>query len=192
VIDEEGTPPCNNAGRNRDNHTSRTNSEKETKMKNKKLLVIGLLLISLALLPVTSALALEPTIETFHDEGTQSLDCGSFVASGSYQQDGQVTTFYDAAGNPIRDSVFIRFSGTLTNPLNGKTLTDTDSFTVAFDLQEGTVTGLGLTFHMKIPGGGVAVLDAGKIFVDEEGNVTLAGRRDVKYEGVEVICAALS
>ena len=38
---------------------------------------------------------------------------------------------------------------------------------------------------MKLPGYGVAVLDAGKIFVDENGNVTLAGRR-------EVICAALN
>ena len=161
-------------------------------MKNKKLLVIGLLLISLALLPVTSALALEPTIETFHDEGTQSLDCGSFVASGSYQQDVRVTTFYDSTGNPVQDSVFIQFTGSLTNPLNGQTLTDTDSFTVFFDIQEGTVTGVGLTFHMKIPGSGVAVLDAGRIFVDEEGNVTLTGRQDVHYGGEEVICAALS
>lgn len=161
-------------------------------MKHKKLFIISLLLILLVLAPVTSAFALEPTFETFHDEGTQSLDCGSFVASGPYQQDGRVTTFYDADGNPIRDAVFIQFVGTLTNPLNGKTLTDTDSFTILFDLQKGTVTGVGLTFHMKLPGGGVAVLDAGKIYIDGDGNVTLAGRRDVEYRGEEVICKALS
>jgi len=161
-------------------------------MKKKKLFVTSVLLVLLVLAPVTSALASGPTIETFHEEGTQRLDCGSFVASGPYQQDGRVTTFYDEAGNPIRDSVFIQFTGTLTNPLNSKTLTDTDSFTIFFDLQEGTVTGVGLTFHMKIPGHGIAVLDAGKIFVDEDGNVTLAGRRDFEYGGAEVICAALS
>ena len=98
---------------------------------------------------------------------------------------------YDAAGNPIRDTVFIQFAGTLTNPLNGKTLSDTDSYTVFFDLQAGTITGVGLTFHMKAPGGGVAVLDAGRIYIDGNGNVTLAGRRDVEYEGNQVICAAL-
>ena len=161
-------------------------------MNRKKLLAVGLLLIVLTLIPFSSAFALEPTVETFHDEGTQSVDCGSFIASGSYQQDVRVTTFYDTAGNPIRDSVFIQFAGTLTNPLNGKTLTDTDSFTVFFDLQEGTITGVGLTFHMQIPGSGVAVLDAGRIFVDEEGNVTLTGRQDFHYAGEAVICVAIS
>ena len=163
-------------------------------MKNKKLLmlVIGLLLISLTLMPVTAAFAMEPTFETFHDEGTWTVDCNSFVASGPYQQDGRVATFYDRAGNPIRDSVFIKFTGTLTNPLNGKTITDTDSFTVVFDLQEGTVTGVGLTFHTQIPGHGIAVLDAGRIVIDENGNVIFeAGRLDVHSGGVEVICAAL-
>ena len=161
-------------------------------MKNKKLFAIGLLLIILVLAPLTSVFALEPTFETFHDQGTQTINCGSFVASGPYQQDVRVTTLYDAAGNPIRDTVFIQFAGTLTNPLNGKTLSDTDSYTVFFDLQAGTITGVGLTFHMRIPGGGVAVLDAGRLFIDNDGNLTLAGRHDYGYGGNEVICAALT
>ena len=159
-------------------------------MKNKKFLVTGLLVITLILVPVTAVFAQEPTFESFHDEGVQTLDCGAFVASGPWQQDVRVTTFYDNAGNPIQDSVYIKFTGTLTNPLNGKTLTDTDSYTVFFD--ENGITGVGLTFHMRIPGGGVAVLDAGRLFIDNDGNLTLAGRHDYGYGGNEVICAALT
>jgi hypothetical protein len=166
-------------------------NKKELKMNTKKLFVTSLLLISFVLASATAVFALEPSIESFHDEGTQSLNCGSFVASGPYQQNVRATTFYDEAGNPIRVSFFIQFTGTLTNPTNDKSLTDTDSFTYIIDLQKGTETGVGLTFHMQIPGGGVAVLDAGRIYVDEDGNVTLTGRRDFESGGKEVICAAL-
>jgi hypothetical protein len=61
VIDEKGTPTCNNANRNRDNHTSRINSEKEIKMfKNRFILILAALSILLVTLAVSQPFSKPP------------------------------------------------------------------------------------------------------------------------------------
>lgn len=163
-------------------------------MKNSRfrlLLVIAITLLALA--SVTTVFAAKPDVETFHNEGSfVAADCGSFLALEDFVEDARVTTFFDQAGNPVRVQVHVNFEGILTNTATGLTLRDPGHFTIVFDLQEGTTTQVGLIFGITVPGEGIAVLDAGKIVFDEEGNVIFEGGPHQFLEGGEaLICAAL-
>jgi hypothetical protein len=164
-------------------------------MKNKNLLslVISFVLISLALTSVTTVYAAPPDIQIFHDEGSfATVDCGDFLALQDFVVDGRVTTFFDQAGNPVSVQVHMHYDGTFTNSITGLTLRDPARLTITVDLQDGTVTEAGLFYGITVPGQGIAVLDAGKIVFDADGNVLFVGGPHQFLEGGEaLICAAL-
>ena len=147
----------------------------------------------LTLTPVTTAFAAQPFVETFHNEGSFiAADCGSFLALEDFVEDIRVTTFFDNAGNPIRAQVHVNFNGVITNSVTGRTVSDPGHFTITIDLQEGTSTYAGLVFAITVPGEGIAVLDAGKVVFDAEGNVIfVGGPHQFLEEGPALICAAL-
>lgn len=158
------------------------------------LLVTALAWLTLA--SVTTVLAAKPTVETFHNEGSfVAADCGSFLALEDFVEDIRVTTFFDKAGEPVKVAVHVNFNGILTNSVTGKTLRDPGHFTIFEDLQQGTVTYVGLVFGITVPGEGIAVLDAGKVVflgADVEENVIFeAGPHQFLHEGEALICAAL-
>ena len=155
------------------------------------LLVTALTLLTLT--SVTTVFAAKPFVETFHNEGSfVAADCGSFLALEDFVEDVRVTTFFDNAGNPIQVQVHSNFNGILTNSVTGRTLRDPGHFTILLDLQEGTTTFVGLVFGITVPGEGIAVLDAGKVVFDAEGNVIFeGGPHQFLHEGPALICAAL-
>ena len=154
-------------------------------------LLTGLTLLTLT--SVTTVFAAKPFVETFHNEGSFiAADCGSFLAVEDFVEDVRVTTFFDNAGNPIEVQVHSNFDGIITNSVTGRTVRDPGHFTITIDLQEGTTTYAGLVFAITVPGEGIAVLDAGKVVFDAEGNVVfVGGPHQFLEEGPALICAAL-
>lgn len=159
-----------------------------------RLLLVAILAL-LALASVTTALAAKPEVQTFHDEGSFEIDCGSFLALADFEEDARVTTFFDDAGNPVRIQVHVNYDGTLTNSVTGLTVRDPGHFTIQVDLHEGTQNFVGLVYGITIPGEGVVVLDAGRVVFAgeavEENIIFEAGQFDVLHGGDAVICAAL-
>ena len=155
--------------------------------------VIGLVSILVVLTPLTTVFAVAPDVQTFHDEGSfATVDCGDFLALQDFVVDGRVTTFFDQAGNPVSVQVHVHYDGTFTNSITGLTLRDPARLTITVDLQDGTQTDAGLAFGITVPGEGIAVLDAGKIVFDADGNVLFVGGPHQFLEGGEaLICAAL-
>ena len=147
----------------------------------------------LTLTSVTTVFAAKPFVETFRNEGSfVAADCGTFLALEDFVEDVTVTTFFDNAGNPIRVQVHANFNGIITNSETGRTVRDPGHYTITIDLPEGTSTYAGLVFAITVPGEGIAVLDAGKVVFDAEGNVIfVGGPHQFLEEGPALICAAL-
>ena len=154
-------------------------------------LFTGLTLLTLT--SVTTVFAAKPFVETFHNEGSfVAADCGSFLALEDFAEDIRVTTFFDNAGNAIQAQIHVNFNGVITNSVTGRTVRDPGHYTLTIDLQEGTSTYTGLVFAITVPGEGIAVLDAGKVVFDAEGNVIfVGGPHQFLEEGPALICAAL-
>jgi hypothetical protein len=164
-------------------------------MKNKKLYSFVLCVVSalLAVVPVTTVLAAEPSVQTFHEEGTfVAADCGNYLALETFAQNTKETTFFDQNGNPVKLQVNATFNGILTNSVTGQTLRDSAHYSVMIDLQTGAEANVGLLYGITVPGEGMAVLDAGKIVFDAGGNLTFeGGPHHFFHEGETLICAAL-
>jgi hypothetical protein len=62
---------------------------------------------------------------------------------------------------------------TVTNTANGKSLSGHEVVNIHADLQKNTEARTGVPFHVTIPGGGGALLDAGRVFFDANGNPNL-------------------
>lgn len=159
-----------------------------------RLLLVSLVLL-LGLTPVTSVSAAKPFVETFHNEGSFEIDCGSFTAVEDFVEDVRVMVFFDKAGDPVRVEVHINYTGVITNPETGRTLRDPGHFKIVENLEEGTVTYVGLVYGITVPGEGVAVLDTGRVIFDgdavEENIIFEAGPHQYLHGGDAVICAAL-
>jgi len=148
----------------------------------------------LALALVAPAVAAEPDIDFFHDEGSFVVaDCGSFLALADYVADYTVTTLFDAAGHPVRVQAQYLVNATLTNSVTGVSLSDHSHWMLFWDLEQGTTSDVGLVYQITIPGEGIVVLDAGRIVWDANDNVIFeAGQHQVLHEGGAVFCGALS
>jgi hypothetical protein len=131
----------------------------------------------------------------YHLEFTFS-NCG-FPADVSL--DGTFTN--RAFHNPERNINYIREEGTITNPASGATVLVKNSWTELVrppgtpDEGLGTFTERGARTHIRVPGGGTVVLDAGYLrYRFPDGLVFEAhGRHQLEIEGdIAELCAALA
>jgi len=76
-------------------------------------------------------------------------------------------TYFDSAGNPIRDIEQARFDGIITNTATGEQFRDREHSTFIFDFTANTFTidGQSFQFH-ALDGGPVLILDTGHIIFD--------------------------
>jgi hypothetical protein len=148
------------------------------------LLVLALALAPLAL--AAPASATEPTVETFHFEGTDPfVSCEGFDIIVNFSVDIVLRTFYDNTGEPIRMQFQIQGEGELVNTVTGATNTGASPSMVIVDLEAGTETTVGLVFHNNVPGEGIVALQAGRITVDETGNVLFSAGPQPGFEGID-------
>lgn len=148
------------------------------------LLVLALALAPLAL--AAPASATPPTVETFHFEGTEPfVSCEGFDIIVNFKVDIVERTFYDNTGEPIRIQIQYQGEGELVNTVTGATNTGSSPSMVIVDLEAGTETEVGLVFHNNLPGEGIVALQAGRITVDEDGNVLFSAGPQPGFEGVD-------
>jgi hypothetical protein len=103
--------------------------------------------------------------------------------------------------NPVRNINYIREEGTVTNPATGTTLrvkhwyTELGTPPTSPDEGQGLFTDRGLVTHVVAPGGGVVLIDAGRlVWRYPDGLVFEAnGNHQLTIEGdISKLCAALA
>jgi len=155
-----------------------------------RLLLVSFVALFAVITPQT-VFAARPQIFTFHEEGSQQIDCVSFMAQRVFTDDQRVIAFSDQAGNPIKFIAQNDINEVLTNLSTGFKLPAPGHFTFTFYPQDGSASRVGMVYHITIPGIGIVVLDAGRVTWDAYGNMTISGPHEPLFSD-DQICAALS
>jgi hypothetical protein len=97
-----------------------------------------------------------------------------------------VTTYYDNAGNPIRESAH----GSLTHTVSSAwhTLTSKGPAPVHIDLTTGLATETGMEFAFHIPGSGIVWAQDGRFVFGDIGPISYSGLNTLD---TDALCAAL-
>jgi hypothetical protein len=103
-----------------------------------------------------------------------------------------ITTFFDQDGSLVRLHVTVSGRGEAISPNSGQTLRFVQANLFDTDLSTGERTTAGLRFLAYIPGGGVVLLDAGRLVVTDGQIVFEAGPHQLVHGDVEEFCAFLA
>jgi hypothetical protein len=153
-----------------------------------------------ALLAVAPASALAGTIPGAEWGGTVVHDGSGFDCSpygGDFTQAWHVVetvsgrTFFDQAGEPIRDLVHVTWSETVSREDNGRSIDVRGDWTVRFDYAADTVSVTGAFRVGTAPSQGVLIQDAGR-FAVLPGGLFVAGPHDVQFDPDGTYCGALA
>jgi hypothetical protein len=152
------------------------------------------------LLPAIAAAAAAPAkgpVEVIPYEF--SVDCGPYGFAFDNNVQGEETvwvqTFFDTAGNPIKQVTHDSFSETDTNSVSGKVLRVSGRQVETLDFLASTRTVVGKHFLVTDPGAGLVVQDAGRVVFDPPPfHVAFeAGHHDGLHGNVdELVCNALA
>jgi hypothetical protein len=136
--------------------------------------------LSAAVVVAGPAAASAPTTTTqsFHRSVPGFLTCPGFAVQGDFDITRTTTTFYDQAGAPVRIVSHIDATGTLANPLTGKTLADASNFMITTDLVAGTTTFTGKLRVDTAPGEGVLFESVGRVVFTPGETTFTAGQFD--------------
>ena len=163
--------------------------------------LVAVAVLAVAGLTAGSAVGGAPTIVEKHNQLTRHFanlpDCAGlgFTHTEDYQVTRSVTDFYDSEGNLIREVLHVRFVGTATNDVTGKTIPVTGVRHLVFDFVSGTFTETGVLRHVTVPGEGIVLHESGRIVLPlEEGLEPLfvAGPHQLLEADVAAFCAALA
>ena len=130
---------------------------------------------------------------TFNDTFEGEFDCGTFVATLSGHDDGRVTTWFNADGDPIKQIGQIKSFETDVNPDTGKSIFVRTNLMVHIDFVAGTTTLTGI--RNLATDRGVVVQHVGRVVTNAEGEqIFLSGKFPEFEEGYmdDDFCAALS
>jgi hypothetical protein len=138
------------------------------------------------------AAAAQPTRETVQAHPQFEVgECSGDTILAAFDVTRVVTTWYDDAGNPIRRMVHADIPGTLTNLTTGTTLQTIGVRILQFDLVAGVSTSTGTNVHVVLPGQGTLELGAGRVVVDDQGDIVVEhGRLDEDL--TPELCTALT
>jgi hypothetical protein len=103
-----------------------------------------------------------------------------------------VTLFFDEDGALIKATLHAIDVGIATDLANDTTLTGHEVLYIAADLLAGAKAKVGVPFHFNVTGGS-AVVDAGRIVIDPDGNTLFIGGNHELLEGdLFAFCGALA
>jgi hypothetical protein len=140
-----------------------------------------------------TASAQRPDAETDSFSYSGSSSCGSF--NDNFAGTGRLrdTTFFDAAGTPIREHIHIRARETDTNSRSGKSIQIHQAYTIVINLETGFYAYNGQVYMSTGPHRSNLIHDTGHVVFDPEGNVIKqAGPHTVLVGGLAPFCQALS
>ena len=131
----------------------------------------------------------KPDVSYYDEEIVNIFRCDNdnfgFRVIARFSVSGNIKTFYDRQGNPIRLKVHERFEGSFTNFRTGYTLTDgPGTYNVFIDLRNGSESIRGLFFYLRDADGKRVAIDVGNITFYADGSVKVAGSHDVYENGL--------
>lgn len=132
---------------------------------------------------------------SFADPFWGSGDCPGFTNLISGHDRGFVTTWFDAAGEPIMQIGHIKAWETDVNSVTGKSISVNTDLLVHVDYAAGTTTITGARNIATYPGQGIVLQHVGRAVLDSNGQpVSLSGRYPEFLAGYvgEDFCAALA
>jgi len=165
-------------------------------MRRGRLIVVWMTILVLAT-AASAAGARQRTSETFQfsDPFSGSFDCGTFTATFSGHDKGRVTTWFDTAGDPIKQIGRIQAIETDVNATTGKSIDTRTDLTVHIDFVAGTTTLTGVRNLSTDPGHGVVVQHVGRVVIGPDDQpISLSGKFaefDAAYMDQD-FCAALA
>jgi hypothetical protein len=156
----------------------------------RRLLILVPLTVALAL-PAAAA-AFEPTRETVHLTNRLTSTCpNGDVIVGVFDVTQERTTFYDSDGRPVRQLWVLTIEGTTTNLSTGESVPNFGLRVFHRDLLTGELFTTGSNVVIQLPGGGVAIIFAGRLVFDAQGRLIEHNGPDAERELAER-CAALA
>jgi hypothetical protein len=159
----------------------------------RRVLVIVIAVCAGSMLVPGVASANQPIRTPFGGPYTGEAACDGFTdvftgtSAGSWEM-----VYTDHAGNPVRLVDHWRDVEVDTNSVSGKTITVRYFYRAELNFLTGVATFTGEQVMATFPGQGAVIHDAGKVTIDELGDITQAGRHDVWEFGQDAFCAALS
>ena len=154
-------------------------------------LLVAVAATALAFSPTASSAAPAVMTGSFSDPGTETSALCGFPIVLSFAGTFRITVFSDQDGNAVRVTLHSNDVATATNPTNGNTLTGHEVADIRANLVRGTEAHTGLPIHFNVPGGS-ALVDAGRIVVDQNGVVTfISGNHEFLGGDLAGFCAAL-
>src|SRR5215212_7818400 len=124
--------------------------------------------VAISALAVGTATASKPVVVEKHNSLTRDFenipDCVAFgfTHSEHYAVMRTVTDFYDEEGNLFREVLHVRFVGTATNDVTGKTIPVNGVRHLVFDFVNETFTETGVLRHVTVPGQGIVLHESGR------------------------------
>lgn len=156
----------------------------------RRLLILVPLTIALAL-PAAAA-AVEPTRETVQLTNRLTSTCpNGDVIVGVFDLTQERTTFYNSEGQPVRQLWVVKLEGTTTNLSTGESVPNFGLRVFHRDLVTGEIFTTGSNVIIQLPGGGVAIVFAGRLVFDAQGRLIEHNGPDADRELAEG-CAALA
>lgn len=156
----------------------------------RRLLILVPLTIALAL-PAAAA-AVEPTRETVQLTNRLTSTCpNGDVIVGVFDLTQERTTFYNSEGQPVRQLWVVKLEGTTTNLSTGESVPNFGLRVFHRDLVTGEIFTTGSNVIIQLPGGGVAIVFAGRLVFDAQGRLIEHNGPDADRELAER-CAALA
>jgi hypothetical protein len=156
----------------------------------RRLLMLIPLVAALAV-PATAA-AVEPTRETVHLTNRLTSTCpNGDVIVGEFNITQERTTFYDSEGRPVRELWVATIEGTTTNVSTGESVPNFGLRVFHIDLVTGEAFTTGSNVVIQLPGGGVAIIFAGRLVFDAQRRLIEHNGPDAERELAER-CAALA
>ena len=157
--------------------------------------------LAVAGLVAGTAGARKPVVVEKHNTLTRDFanipDCVAFgfTHSEHYDVTRTVTDFYDQEGTLLREVVHVRFVGTATNDVTGKTIPVVGVRHLVFDFVNETFTETGVLRHVTVPGQGIVLHESGRFvapFDEMLPPLFVAGKHQLLEGDLTAFCTALA
>ena len=118
----------------------------------------------------------------------------TFTTTGRFEITRSIKQFYDNEGNLVREVRHIRFLGTETNDVTGKSLPVNGIRHITLDFVNGTFTETGVLRHVTVPGEGIVLHESGRLVtgLEDEEVIFEAGPHQLFHGDLAAFCAALA